>query len=274
MKWKWLFVSLLGHILWDVATIVDTELATIHIQWLRSIGVFITLTILAARSPASLAVTERWIGFNTLLLGLLGFLLAPLLYTYGIHAASFRVAATLNIFIPIAVRWALYKKEWNQMHLGGYTLTCMGASVLWWGFGVERMELSMLWVAVALMSAHSLCIVAWYLVIGSLQGGRLRHMTLGAFLGALAMTLINNQFEWSETLVLFLAVTAGILGTSCKCYLMAQVDTPLEDLVLLECLHPFITYAADVALGVDKVNPHDVVGCLCILLGWLGTLIR
>ena len=224
MKWKWLFVSLLGHILWDVATIVDTELATIHIQWLRSIGVFITLTILAARSPASLAVTERWIGFNTLLLGLLGFLLAPLLYTYGIHAASFS-GCHLNIFIPIAVRWALYKKEWNQMHLGGYTLTCMGASVLWWGFGMERMELSMLWVAVALMS-HSLCIVAWYLVIGSLQGGRLRHMTLGAP-GALAMTLINNQFEWSETLVSF-AVTAGILGTSCKCYLMAQVDTLLK----------------------------------------------
>ena len=272
MRWTLVLIALLGHITWDAVLCVETDLATIHIQWIRSIGVFLTLGCITwYQSPDK--IPFKWsTAIQLLIFSLLGFVFTPLFYTYGVHAASFRVAVTFNVFVPLALRWCI-GISWGVLVMTGYTLSCLGASVIWWGFSVQDVELGMIWAAIALMGTHALCVVVWYWQVSRLVGPRLRFMTVGALFGALAFTLVNNEYEWAETHVMVLAVVAGVLGTSCKCYLMSEgSDVSLIDIVLLECLHPFVTYGTDLFFGMDDLNPHDTIGCLCILLGWLLTL--
>jgi hypothetical protein len=165
---------------------------------------------------------------------------------------------------------------WEEHVYWGYHLTCIGAFLLFYEIHNRvAVEIGLLWLSILLFIVHNILIVIWYLLLNNIPSSeRLWSLTLACVLGTASLSVLNSEFDFSEPWTVTAALIAGISGTLCKIGILSFSDSDLNLVILLECIHPIITYSLDVFVLMDSAeNPLDIVGCLCILLGWIVSIL-
>ena len=275
-----LLIAGLGHACWDNSfrwlVSNDPETSVLHMHWVRMC--FMTLLLMVASwkaPPVAPHTTTWWLWFS-----LSGFVLPPLCYTCCAYLTGYRIAISIQTFIPLFL--LCWQREWPSIpQCRSLICVLLGTLCLWWNapWINGSTDLWMVWFSVVAAFTQAWSLSIWFQMLSQLRGGHLRAVTGGSTLGL--CLLFVTFVMWSpqhlaaasmgQVDVWLVMILGCALSTACKYWVIsrASVEMSVDAVSILECLHPIATLVVDLLHQRDQFGPEDVAAVVCISVGWI-----
>jgi drug/metabolite transporter (DMT)-like permease len=274
-----LAMSTLGHAAWDNVLhwmiTNDPDTSILHMHWVRLVFVWLFLAGLSRKQTPALRTWDWWLVF-----ALWGWVVPSISYTLCVKMTGYRIAISLQPFIPLFV--ALQTgKDISGRRLLGLICAMMGTLCIWcvspWYH--KDYELWQIWGSLFFASVYVLCMSKWFVMLNDVKERQLATITKGVGVSIIVMfcTMIvwtpqhlqaAFMYRWDRWIIVI--ITAAITA-ACKNWVVAYCSTIMEmdSVAIFECLHPIATLCVDISRGSDLFEYEDIVSILLMALGWI-----
>ena len=274
-----LLLAFVGHAAWDNVLhwmlVNDPDASILHMHWLRMVIVYLFTWLIQYKAKATAERRSKmwWFQFS-----LFGWTLPALSYTVCVVLTGYRIAVSLQPFIPLFVALGA-GASLEGYRLAGLNFAMLGTMSVWvWSpWYHKETELWKVWFAMVAGTIQVTALSKWVTMLP--RKNTMAYMTRGVGLSVLTLffvMLVSGPEHLAADFVVkpdkWLAVLlfAGI-GTACKNWMISSF-TPtmtIDAVAIFECLHPIATLCSDIVLHKDVFEYEDIATVALLATGWI-----
>ena len=274
-----LLLAFVGHAAWDNVLhwmiVNDPDASLIHMHWLRMVIVYAFMWLIVRKSDKVQSRTKTW----WLMFSLCGWTLPSLAYTVCVLLTGYRIAVSLQPFIPliVALRTGAVLKGYR---LAGLNFAMFGTlSVWWWSPWYHKdTELWKIWAAMFAGMIQVWALSKWFVMLPRKNSAE--YMKHGIGISVVTLFFVMLAFGGPEHLLadfvvkpdkwLLILMFAGV-GTACKNWMISSFtgSMSIDAVAIFECLHPVSTLCSDILLQRDVFEHEDIATVALLAIGWI-----
>ena len=275
-----ILIAGVGHAFWDNSfrwlVSNDPETSILHMHWVRMSFITFLLLLASLKSdPLPSKTTTWWFFFS-----ITGFVLPSVCYTICSYLTGYRIAISIQTFIPLFILCLQHK--WPSVQQCR-SLICafMGTVCLWWytPWMDDSTDLWKVWFSVIAAFIQVSSLAVWFNMLSSINSGQLRSITLGSTIGLfiffLTFVIWTPQHLAAASmgqLNMWIFVIGGCaLSATCKYWVIsaASREFPIDAVSIFECIHPMATLVLDAYYHKNQFGLEDLLAIIFISIGWI-----
>ena len=271
-----LVIATVGHAAWDniLRWMIkqDPDASILHMHWLRILFVCLFLSVVSFRKTPTKHTFYWWFKFS-----MCGWVIPTLAYTICVMLSGYRIAISLQPFIPLFVALRVSKMEGRRLLALNFAL--LGTLSIWLIAPWSHREIFLwkIWVSLFAGGLQIMSIVTWFLMLE--KENVLANITRGVQISVLIMFIstivwtpqhLNAAYmsRWDNWLGL---IVAAALSSACKLWVIAQCSNQMsvDSIAIFECLHPIATLCTDIVYQNEIFEFDDTLAIILLSIGWI-----